>query len=75
MKTLRIRNVRGRAKNVIAKTTYQTASGKWIAEVDGEEFHEACTDLCKGIKDCSCENLHVEADQDDDGKEYSVLSK
>ena len=75
MKTLIVKeNVHGRKTEVSASTTYQTDSGKWIAEVEGAEMRRACLDLCSGIKDCSCDNLHVEADQDDDGKEYKILS-
>ncbi|MHB1013923.1 MAG: hypothetical protein ACYC2W_01410, partial [Desulfurivibrionaceae bacterium] len=76
MKTLIVKdNIHGRKTKVNAKTTYQTDSGKWVAEVDGAEMHQACSDLCSGIKNCSCEDLHVEADEDDDGKEYSVVHK
>jgi hypothetical protein len=75
MKRLIVReNTQGRTAKVNASKTYQTKSGKWIAEVDGEDFHEACFILCDGIEGCTCENLHVEADQDDDGKEYRVLT-
>ena len=74
MKTLTIReNLHGRKTKVNAKTTYQTTFGKWFAEVDGSEMRRACTDLCRGIKNCSCDNIHVEADQDDDGKEYNLV--
>ena len=76
MKTLIAReNIQGRKTEIIAQTTYPTNSGKWIAEVDGTEFRRACLDLCHGIKDCTCGDLHIEADQDDDGKEYSILSR
>ena len=75
MKTLIVKdNIHGRSTKVNAKTTYQTDFGKWIAEVDGTEFRHACVDLCQGIEDCTCDDLHVEADQDDDGKEYSISS-
>ena len=75
MKTLIVKdNIHGRRTEVNAKTTYQTDFGKWIAEVDGTEIRRACFDLCDGIKDCTCEDLHIEADQDDDGKEYRILS-
>ena len=74
-KTLIIKDtIHGRATKVNALSTSQTKSGKWIAEMDRTEFYDACSDLCKGIKDCSCEDLHVEADQDDDGKEYTILT-
>ena len=73
MKTLRVKeNVHGRTTTVHAKTIHQTNSGKWVAEVDGTELRHACFDLCEGIKDCSCDDLHVDADQDDDGKEYRI---
>ncbi len=76
MKTMTVReDSRGRKTKINAKKTYQTTSGKWIAEVDGTEFQQACSYVCQGIKDCVCENLHVQADLDDDGKEYKVLSK
>ena len=76
MKTLIIKdNTHGRSTKVNAQTTTQTKSGKWVAEVDETEFDHACTDLCQGIKECSCDDLHVEADQDDDGKEYSILTR
>lgn len=76
MKTMTVREVsRGRKTKVNAKTTYRTASGEWIAEVDGTEFRQACSFVCQDVKDCVCENLEVQADQDDDGKEYKVLSK
>ena len=74
MKTMTVREVsRGRKTTVIAKTTYQTASGEWVAELDRTEFHQACSYVCQGIRDCACENLQVQADLDDDGKEYRVL--
>lgn len=76
MKTMTVREgSRGRKTKVTAKTTYQTTSGEWVAEVDGIEFQQACSYVCQGIEDCVCENLHVQADQDDDGKEYRVLNK
>ena len=75
MKTLRVKeNIHGRTTKLNAKKTYQTNSGKWIAEVDGTDFRHACFDLCEGIEDCTCEDLHVDADQDDDGKEYNISS-
>lgn len=75
MKTLIVKeNTRGRTTKVDARTTYQTKSGEWIAEVDEAEFNDACFDLCRDIKGCSCQDLRVEADQDDDGKEYRVLT-
>ena len=76
MKTMTVRELsRGRKTTVSARKTYQTASGEWVAEMDGTEFREACSVVCQGVKDCVCENLQVEADLDDDGKEYKVLLK
>ena len=75
MKTMTVReNIHGRKTEVTAKTTYETGAGKWVAEVDETEINRACLDLCRGIGDCTCEDLHIEADLDDDGKEY-VLSR
>lgn len=75
MKRMTVRErSRGRKTKITAKRTYQTASGKWVADVDRTEFLHACTEVCQGVKDCACENLHVQADQDDDGKEYKVSS-
>ena len=75
MKTLKVKeNIHGRTTKVNARKTYQKRSGEWIAEVDESEFNEACYDLCHGIENCSCGDLHVEADQDDDGTEYSILT-
>lgn len=76
MKTMTVREVsRGRKTKVTAKRTFQTASGEWVAEVDGTEFDQACSVVCQDVKDCACENLQVETDLDDDGKEYKVLIK
>ena len=76
MKTMTVREgSRGRKTTVNAKRTYQRAYGEWVAEVDGTEFRQACSYVCQGIRDCACENLEVQADLDDDGKEYRVLSK
>lgn len=76
MKTMTVREKKhGRVTKVNAKTTYQTESGKWVAEVDEAEMRKACGDLCSGLNECSCEDLHVEADLDDDGKEYKVVRK
>ncbi len=75
MKTMTVREgSHGRKTTVTAKKTYQRSSGEWVAEVDGTEFLQACSYVCQGVKDCSCEKLHVQADLDDDGKEYKVLS-
>ncbi len=76
MKTMTVRErSRGRKTTVNAKATYRTNSGEWIAEVDDIEFRQACSYVCQGVKDCSCENLHVQADLDDDGTEYKVSSR
>lgn len=73
MKTMFIEeSSRGKKTVVSANNTYQTDSGKWIAEVDSAEFNRACLALCHGIDACTCEGLHVQADLDDDGKEYRV---
>ena len=75
MKTMTIReDSRGRKTKLRAKKTYRTASGEWVAVVDGTEYRQACTYVCKGIQNCVWEKLHVQADLDDDGKEYKVLS-
>lgn len=75
MKTMKVaERVHGRQAEVQATSTYQTDSGKWVAEVEGTEFRRACFEVCHGIVDCRCEDLHIEADQDDDGKEYRILS-
>ena len=67
-------NIHGRQAEINAKTTYQTVSGEWIAEVDGTEIRRACHELYRGVKECVIEDLHIEAAQDDDGKEYRILS-
>lgn len=75
MKTLTVReDSRGRKTKVTAKKTYQTHSGDWVAIVDKAEYRQACSYVCQGVKNCVWENLHVQADLDDDGKEYKVLS-
>jgi hypothetical protein len=75
MKTLVItHDIYGTRAAVNARTTYETDFGKWIAEVDATEVSRACDMLCRGIKNCTCENLHGEAVQDDDGKEYIIMS-
>ena len=75
MKTLILkRDMMGKSAKVSAQNTYETTFGQWVAEVDGEEMDHACDLLCEGITDCSCENLHAQADQDDDGKEYRIKS-
>jgi len=76
MKTMTVREVsHGRKTKMNAKSTYQTFSGDWVAEVDGTEFNQACSYVCQGVDNCVCENLEVQADLDDDGKEYRVLRK
>ena len=76
MKTMTVRErSSGRKTKVNAKTTYRSASGEWVAEVDGIEFRQACSSVCQGIRDCTCDKLHVQADLDDDGTEYRVLSR
>jgi|GEM_PF-1132676 len=76
MKKMTVRELcRGRKTTLSATTTYQTSSGEWVAEVDGTEFRQACSYVCQGVRDCACEDLQVQADLDDDGKEYRVLSR
>lgn len=75
MQTMTVREGRsGRKAKITAKRTYQTASGEWVAEVDGVEFRKVCSDVCKDIKGCTCETLHVQTVLDDDGREYKVVS-
>ena len=62
----------GRKTEVYAKRTYETDFGTWVAEVEESELRRACLELCRGIKNCSCINLHGEAALDDDGKEYRL---
>lgn len=76
MKAMTVREVsHGRKTTLNAKTTYQTASGEWVVEVEGAVFRQACSVVCQGVRDCACEDLQVQADLDDDGKEYRVLSR
>ena len=73
MKTLKVTDeVHEGSAEVTAKTTYETTGGKWVAEVDESEVRRACDDLCHGVKNCSCETMHGQAEQDDDGKEYNI---
>jgi len=65
-------NTRGRTAKVNARKTYQKKFGEWVAEVDGSDYHDACIYLCRDVEGCTCEGLHVEADQDDDGTEYTI---
>ena len=75
MKTLTVRdNIHGRHTEISAKTTYQAASGEWIAEVDDKEMNRACYELYRGLRECKLEDMHIEAAQDDDGKEYTILT-
>lgn len=76
MRTMTVRELsHGRKTTITAKKTYQTDDGEWIAEVDGKEFRKACSLVCQGVDRCACEDLQVEVDIDDDGKEYKVLCK
>lgn len=76
MKIMTVREgSRGREKRVKAKRTYRADSGDWVVEVDKAEFSKACTYVCQDVENCIWENLQVQADQDDDGKEYKVLTK
>lgn len=75
MKTMTVRECSlGKKITINAKKTYRDASGEWVAVVDKTEFHEACAHVCRGVKDCVWDNLQVEADQDDDGKGYRVVT-
>lgn len=75
MKTMTVREEsRGRKTKVNAKKTYQTHTGEWVAVVDKTEYRRACSYVCQGVKNCVWEKLHVQADLDDDGKEYKVMS-
>ena len=74
MKTMTVReDSRGRKTRINARRTYRSTFGQWVAEVDEAEFLQACSYVCQGVSDCVCENLHVQADLDDDGKEYKVF--
>jgi hypothetical protein len=75
MKTLIVRNdIDGTSTGVNAKKTYEKSMGQWVAELDKTEFRRACRVFCRGINDCSCEDMHGQADLDDDGKEYRMMS-
>ncbi|KPK23399.1 MAG: hypothetical protein AMJ61_15815 [Desulfobacterales bacterium SG8_35_2] len=75
MKTLTVKdNIHGRHTEINAKSTYQTASGEWIAEVTDNEMRRACYELYRGLKECKLEDLRIEAAQDDDGKEYTIVT-
>lgn len=74
MKTMTVReDSLGRKTKVKAKKTYRAPSGEWVAVVDGKEFRQACSYVCQGVENCVWEELHVQADLDDDGKEYKVI--
>lgn len=74
MKTMTVREgSRGRKIKMSAKATYRSATGEWIAEVEKTEFQKACSYVCQGVTNCSWKDLQVQADLDDDGKEYKVL--
>jgi hypothetical protein len=76
MKTMTVREVsRGRKTKINARATYQTPSGEWVAEVDEAELRQACFYVCQGVTDCLCQDLQIQADLDDDGKEYRVLNR
>jgi len=75
MKTMTIRETsRGRKTTVNAKKTYQNASGEWVVEMDKAEYRRACSFVCQGVKNCTWQNLDIQADLDDDGKEYKVVT-
>jgi len=75
MKTMTVReDSYGRKAKINAKTVYQMVSGDWVAEVDKNDFQQACDEVCKGVENCACENLRVQTDLDDDGREYTVLT-
>lgn len=75
MKTMTVRELsHGRKTTVNAQSTYQSSSGEWVAVVNRAEFTLACSYVCQGVVDCAYKNLQIQADQDDDGKEYRVLS-
>ena len=75
MKTMTVRECsHGKKIKINAKTTFRAASGDWVAVVDETEFRKACSYVCQGVIDCAWENLQVQADLDDDGKEYKVVT-
>ncbi len=74
MKTLVVKtNPLGKEVEIEVKKIYEESPGKWVAEVDEAEVHHAYEELCGDRKDCSYENMHAQADLDDDGKEYRIL--
>ena len=73
MKTLTIRNnIDGTSTEVNAQETSEKSMGQWVAEVDEAEFSRGCSLFCHGVSDCSCEDMHGQADVDDDGREYYI---
>lgn len=76
MKRMTLREVsQGRKIKIHAKKTYRSNSGDWIAEVDEKEYRKACSFVCQGVINCVWDELQVQADLDDDGKEYKVVKK
>ncbi|SDO94665.1 Tripartite ATP-independent transporter, DctM component [Desulforhopalus singaporensis] len=76
MKKMTVRELsHGRKTTLTAQKTYQDGFGEWVAEVDRGEYCKACSYVCQGVENCVWEKLQVQADQDDDGKVYRVLSK
>jgi len=75
MKTLIVRNdIHGVSTEVEAGKTYEKGLDQWVAEVDETEYLRACSVFCHGIEDCDCEDMHGQADLDDDGKEYRITT-
>ena len=75
MKTLIIKNDKlGMHTEVNAQKIYEQTNGQWVAEVDETEFNRACSIFCRDDEECSCEEMHGQADLDDDGKEYRITS-
>lgn len=76
MRTMTIRELSsGRKTTITARKTYRSRAGEWVAEVDGSEYQKACSYVCEGVDNCVYENLQVQVDIDDDGKEYKVVSR
>ena len=76
MKTMIVKNdIKGTSTKVNADKTYKKEVSQWVAEVDNAEFRRACDLFCSGINDCSCDDMHGQADLDDDGKEYRITSR
>lgn len=73
MKTMTVReSSRGRKTKVTAKSTYRSGSGEWVAIIDDKEYRRACDYVCQGVTNCIWDKLHIQADLDDDGKEYRI---